>query len=207
MYVSAGSLELLKPLDICSTVCTLWDRRRFSPSCSHICDLLAPPVPPGYFTVASGSALRAPNASRADGNIIVPKRVGVSAIRLPAEVDGSGLRLDAAPLPLGRVRVAHARLGGQAGNDVAVQPRLNRAVSSEVILEALPAASGEGGRRGDALRRKVGEGGIIGLAVVHQNLALPTDAEVLLGALGRVRHGDKGDVRVGQGLRCLSRQG
>jgi hypothetical protein len=29
---------------------------------------------------------------------------------------------------------------------------------------------------------------------------LATDAEVLVGALGGVRHGDEGDVRVGQGF-------
>ena len=199
----------LKPLDICRVLyvhcgfgnasrSALTDTPFFAPLPYRLARLGGSPNP--------RRTLSASNAGRADGNVVVPEGVGVPAIRLPAKVDGSGLRLDAAPLPLGGIRVAHTRLRCQPSDNVAVQPRLDRAISSEVILEALPAASREGRRGGDALRGEVGERGIIGLAVVHQNLALPTDAEVLLGSLGGVGHGDEGYVRVGQGLRCLSRR-
>src|SRR6187399_1811043 len=93
----------------------------------------------------------APHARRGNSNVVVPKRVGVPAVRLPAKVDGRDLGLDGAPLPLGGVGVRDAGLAGQAGDDVAVEPRLDGAVRAEVVLEALPAAGGEGGRGGGAL--------------------------------------------------------
>jgi hypothetical protein len=40
--------------------------------------------------------------------------------------------------------------------------------------------------------------------VVHEDLALSTDAEVLSSSLSRVRHGDEGDVGVGDGLGGLT---
>ncbi len=55
------------------------------------------------------------------------------------------------------------------------------------------------------MRREVGKGGIVGLAVVHQDFALATNAEVLF-ALGGVRHSDEGDVGAGESLGGLTRR-
>ncbi len=50
------------------------------------------------------------------------------------------------------------------------------------------------------LRREVGQGSIVGFAVVHEDLALAADAEMLLAALSRVGHGDEGHMRGGESL-------
>ena len=63
-----------------------------------------------------------------------------------------------------------------------------------MVLKALKTAGGEGLRGRDTLRREVGKGGIVGLAVVHQNLTLAADAKMLVGAEGGIGHGDEGDV-------------
>jgi len=140
------------------------------------------------------------NTARADDDIVVPEGVGVSTIRLPTEVDRGDFGLDGAPLPLGGVTVGDPGLTGKTSNSVAVQPSLNGAVGAQVVFETLPTAGGKGGGGSDTLRGEVGKGGIVGLAVVHHDSALATNAEMLFGALGRVGHGDKGDVGVGEGL-------
>lgn len=74
-----------------------------------------------------------------------------------------------------------------------------------MILNALPSVGLEGRRSGNALRREIGQGSVVRLMVVHEDLALSTDAEVLSSRLGRVGHGDEGDVGVGNGLGGLTR--
>lgn len=69
-----------------------------------------------------------------------------------------------------------------------------------MVLEALEFARGQGGRGRDALGGEVGERGVIGLTVVHEDVALPADAEVLVRAQAGVWHGDEGDVG---GVECL----
>jgi hypothetical protein len=49
------------------------------------------------------------------------------------------------------------------------------------------------------LRGEIWKGRIVDFAIVHQDFALTTDAKMLVGALGRVRHGDEGDVIIGEG--------
>jgi hypothetical protein len=44
------------------------------------------------------------------------------------------------------------------------------------------------------MRREVGKRNIVGLAVVHQDLALATNAEVLIRGLSSVGHGGEGDM-------------
>lgn len=155
-------------------------------------------------TVSNHSSIPAANPLGADGDIVVPKRVCISAVRLPAKVDARDLWLDAAPLPLRRVGVRDAGLAGEARDGLVVEPRLERAVGAQVVLEALPAVGGQRRRRGDALRRQVRQRRVVRLAVEHEDLALAAYAEVLLGALRRVGHGDEGDVRVGQGAGCFA---
>lgn len=69
-----------------------------------------------------------------------------------------------------------------------------------MVFEALPGSGLEGGGSSDTVRGKIGEGSIIGLAVVHQDLALAADAEMLLGSLGGIGHRHEGNVGVGEGL-------
>lgn len=68
-----------------------------------------------------------------------------------------------------------------------------------MVFEALPSAGRKGDRGCDALRGHFGESGVVGLAVVHEDLVLATDSEMLACSLGRVWHGDEGDVVGGQG--------
>lgn len=127
--------------------------------------------------------LSTPNPCRANRNIIIPESIGIASIALPTKVNSRNLRLDRAPLPLGSIGVGNTRLAGKPSNNLVIQPSLDSTVGSKVILEALPAAGGEGGGGGDTLRREVREGGVVGLAVVHEDLALAADAEVLVAAL------------------------
>lgn len=151
-----------------------------------------------------GVAAGASNTRRADDNVIVPERVGVAAVRLPAEVDARGLGLDGAARPRAGVGVGDARPICQTRNHSAVQPGLNGAVGADVVLKALPVAGGQGGRGGNTLRRELGEGSIVRLAVVHQDRTLPADTKVLVGTLGGVWHGNEGDMRGGKGLGRLT---
>lgn len=63
-----------------------------------------------------------------------------------------------------------------------------------MVLEAFPASCGEGLGGGDALRGEVGEGGVVGFAVVHEDGGLAAYAEVFVCSLGGVELGDEGDV-------------
>jgi hypothetical protein len=103
-------------------------------------------------------------------------------------------------LPLGSVGVGNTRLAGKTGNGFVVQPCLDTAVGAYMILETVPRPSRKSCGGGNALRREVRKGSIIGLSIVHQNLALATNSQMLVAPLGRVGHSDKGDVRVGEGL-------
>lgn len=139
----------------------------------------------------------ASNTSGADDDIVIPKGIGVAAVGLPAEVDGGDLGDDGAAGPLAGVGVGGAGLGGgDAGDGGVVEPGLDGAVGAEVVLEALPRPRGQRRRGRDALRRQVRQGRVVRLPVVHEDLALPADPEVLLVALRRVRHRDERDVGV-----------
>ena len=92
----------------------------------------------------------------ANNNIIIPERIRISTIRLPAKVDGGDLGLGATPLPLARIGIRGPRLHSQTINSGVVQPRLHRAVGAQVILETLPGARRKGFRGSDTLRREVG---------------------------------------------------
>jgi len=144
--------------------------------------------------------LGAPNPGRRNGNIIIPESIRVSSVALPSKVNRRHLRLNRAPLPLRCIWIRRALDARQARDNLAVQPRLDAPVGAELILEALPASGGEGCRGGDTLRGEVREGGVVGFAVVHEDGVLAADAEVLLGALGGVGHGDEADVGGGEGF-------
>lgn len=60
-----------------------------------------------------------------------------------------------------------------------------------MVFEALPRAGWEGSGGSDTLRGQIRERGIVGLAVVHEDGALPADPEVLVGALRAIRLGDE----------------
>lgn len=124
----------------------------------------------------------ASNTAGGNNNVVVPESVGVSAIRLPAEVNTLDLGLVVAPHPLRAVGVVGVGSYVQTADGVAVQPGLNGAVSTQVILEALELAGRERGRSSNALGRKIGEGGVIRFTVVHENVALATNTKVLVGA-------------------------
>jgi hypothetical protein len=147
-----------------------------------------------YIEFSSSFHLLAPDPRSTNHNIIIPDGISVATITLPTKVHARNLRLDAAPLPLRSIGVRDARLDRQARNSSIVQPRLNSAVSAEMVLEASPGVGGESGGSGNALGREVGKCGVVGFAVVHQDLGLATDAQMLLGALSRVGHGYERDV-------------
>jgi hypothetical protein len=135
------------------------------------------------------------DAGRRDGDIVVPEGIRIATIRFPTEIharDGGDL---AARGPAGVEGVR----GGEARDGDAVEPGADAAVGAQVVLEALPGAGGERHGGGHAVGGEVRERGIVGLAVVHQDRVLPADAEVLVGALGGVRHDDEGDVVGGEG--------
>lgn len=142
------------------------------------------------------SCVEASNTGRANGNIVVPEGVDISAVRLPAEVDCADCRLDGRVRPLSGVGIGDTRLDCEAINSLTVQPSLNGAVCAQVILEALPGIGGEGSGGRNALRGEVRKSGIIRFVVVHQNFALATNAEVLAGGLGSVGHGDERNMGV-----------
>lgn len=149
----------------------------------------------------------ASNAGRANHDVVVPESIDISAVRLPPEVDPGDIGFYGALLPLGGIAVCNTCLDSKTSNSDSIQPSLNGADKTQVVFEAFPGAGGKGGGGGNTLRREIGKGGIVGLAVVHQDFALATNAEVLVGPLGRVRHGDEGDVGVGEGLRGFARRG
>jgi hypothetical protein len=137
----------------------------------------------------------------ANNNIIIPESVCISAIALPAKVNTRRLRLNAAPLPLRRIRVAYTRLRRQPRDSSPVEPGLDASVRADVVLEAAPGVGGDGDGGRDALGREVWKSGVVGLAVVHHDLGLSADTQVLVGALGGVGVGDESDVGVGECLR------
>ena len=136
----------------------------------------------------------------ANNNIIIPESIAVATIRLPSEIDRRDLGLEAAPRPLRGIGIADARLDSEAGNHVAVQPRLDGPVAANVVLEALPFPGRQVLGGGDALGREIGERSIVAFPVVHEDLALASDPQMLLCALGGIRHCDEGDVGVSEGL-------
>lgn len=148
--------------------------------------------------LGSSSAV-ASNTTRAHRHIVVPEGIGSATIGFPAKVNARDLGNVGAPRPLSRVGIGGARLDSEAGNGITVEPCLDSAVGAKVVLEALPGASRQRLGAGDALGRKIREGGVVRLAVVHQDGALAADAEVLVGSLGGVELGDEGDV-----VRCQS---
>ena len=62
-----------------------------------------------------------------------------------------------------------------------------------MVFEAFEGAGGQGFGGSGALGGHVGQGGVVRFAIVHQDLVLAADAQVLAG-LGGVRHRDEGDV-------------
>lgn len=139
----------------------------------------------------------ASDTGRANSDVVVPESVDIPTVRLPTEVDSGDFGLDRALRPLVGVGVG---LGRKTSNGIAIQPSLNGAVGAQVVFEAFPGAGRKGGRGGNALWGEGGKGGVVGLAVVHQDLALATNAEMFSGGLSGVGHGDEGDVGVGEGL-------
>lgn len=169
-------------------------------SCMQILSLVqytqSPRRNPSHFSLH----LSAAHPRRGNRNVIIPKRIGVPPIRLPAKVNSRNLGLEAAALPLRSISISDARFGRQPGNGIPVKPCLDRSVRSEMVLKTLPGARGELGRGGDPGGRKIRQGGVVGFAVEHEDLVLAPDPQVFLAALGRVGHGDEGDVRVGEGF-------
>lgn len=102
-------------------------------------------------------------------------------------------------MPLVCVRICDARLFRKTSNSISIQPSLNAAVDAQVIFETFPGTGGKRNRGGNALRGEIWKRRIVDFAIVHQDFALATDAEMLVGALGGVRHGDEGDVIIGEG--------
>ena len=136
----------------------------------------------------------------ANNNVIIPEGIGISTIALPAKVNTRWLRLNAAPLPLRRIGVAHTRLRRQPRDSSPVEPGLDASVRADVVLEAAPSVGGDGDGGRDALGREVWESGVVGFTVVHHDLGLSADTQVLVGALGGVGVRDESDVGVGE---CL----
>jgi hypothetical protein len=140
-----------------------------------------------------------PNTAPTNSDVVVPEGVNIVTVRLPTKVDSGNFGLDRAPLPLICIRIGDTRLFRQTSNSVSVQPGLNAAVGAQVIFETFPGTGGKRNRGSNALRGEVWKGRIVDFAVVHQNFALAADAEMLVGALSGVRHGDEGDVIIGEG--------
>ena len=136
----------------------------------------------------------------AHNDVIIPESVRISTIALPAKVNTRRLRLNAAPLPLRRIGVAHTGLRRQPRDSSAIEPGLDASVRADVVLEAAPGVGGDGDGGGDALGREVWESGVVGFTVVHHDLGLSADTQVLVGALGGVGVRDESDVGVGE---CL----
>lgn len=139
----------------------------------------------------------APNTSRTNRHIIIPKCIRVTPIRLPTKVNPRNFRHVRTPRPLRRIGIRRTRSDGQTRDGIAIQPRLDRAVGANVVLETLPATRGKGLGGGDALRGEIGQRGVVGFAVVHEDGRLAADAEVFVCSLGGVELGDEGDVAGG----------
>jgi hypothetical protein len=140
-----------------------------------------------------------PNTAPTNSDVVVPEGVNIVTVRLPTKVDRGNFGLDGAPLPLVCVWIGDTRLFRKTSNSNSVQPSLNTAVGAQVIFETFPGTGGKRNGSGNALRGEVWKGRIVDFAIVHQDFALTADAEMLVGALGGVRHGDEGDVIVGEG--------
>ena len=140
------------------------------------------------------STRSASNTAGANDDIVIPEGVNATTVRLPTEVYTGDFGYDRATLPLVVVGVGDTRLDGETRNSGAVQPSLNSAIGTQVVFEAFPGTGGKGNGAGNTIGGEVGKGGIVGLAVVHQNFALATNAKILIRAFGGIRHGDKGDV-------------
>ena len=69
-----------------------------------------------------------------------------------------------------------------------------------MVLKALPCVGLEVLGSGDALRGEIWKRRIIRLAVVHEDLALASNAEMLLRTLGGIGHGDERHVGVSESL-------
>jgi len=146
--------------------------------------------------------LFAPNPCRANSNVVVPERIGISPVRLPAKVDGSNPGLDAAPLPLGGVGVGDTGLAGETGDDSVVQPCLYAAVWAKVVLEALPRVCRKGLGRGNSLRGEVGKCRIVRLAVIL-GAGLVTGAQVSSRGQGTSKPLRSCSVRQSGGASCF----
>ena len=66
-----------------------------------------------------------------------------------------------------------------------------------MVLKARPGVCRKRLGGSDTLRRQVWQGGVVCFAVVHEDLGLTADTEMLSCALSGVGHGDEGDVGVG----------
>jgi hypothetical protein len=132
----------------------------------------------------------APNPTATNHNIIIPKRIHRIPITLPPKIHTCNIRRIRLTRPLIIIRIRDR----QAHNRAIIQPGLDDSAGAEMVLETLPAAGGEGFRGGDALGGEVGEGRVVGFPVVHEDLGLAADAEVVARGLGGVGHGDEGDV-------------
>lgn len=148
-----------------------------------------------------GSGSGTPNATRLNGDVVVPERISVPAIRFPSEVNAGDLGDVGFCLELGGGGIRNTWVDSKTRDRVAVQPGLDSAIGAQVILEALEGTGRKWDRLGGALRRHVGHGSVVGLAIIHQNLILAAKAKILASALGRVRHGEEGNVVGGQS-RC-----
>lgn len=76
-----------------------------------------------------------------------------------------------------------------------------------MVFKAFPGACSKGLGSRSTLWGEVGKSSIVGLPVVHQNFVLATNTEVLARALGRVGHGNEGDVAGGKGRSGFARRG
>ena len=141
----------------------------------------------------------AADASRANSNIIIPERIYVPAVRFPPEINPRDLGLIVGPYPLVVVGVRDTSLDGQSRDSIVVQPRLDGSIGAEVVFEALEATCGKSFGGGNSLRREIRERGVVRLAVVHEDVALAANAEVLVRAQCWVGHDDKRDVVLVEG--------
>ena len=161
---------------------------------------LATSYPILYKTHPSIFHCLASNALRADSNVIVPESVGSTTVRLPTKVNTLDLRLRLAVLPAVGVRSRVVGLVDKALDRDAVEPGGDGTIGGEMVLEALPGVGGDALGGCDAVGGEIGEGGVVGLVVVHEDLALAANAKVLALSLSGVGHGDESDVRVIESL-------
>lgn len=100
--------------------------------------------------------------------------------------------------------VAYSRANGETGNGSSVQPGLNGAVGTDVVLDALPRACWKVDGGCNSLRREIRQSSVIVLTVPHQDLGHSAKAKVLVRPLSRVWHDDEGDVVGVQGFGRLA---